>query len=208
MNRRWMVLLALVGLCAPLAADEVEPPQAAIARGEPDKPEFGFAVGKRLPLLVVDFVNPTGYGHCGCVSVMLRNRKARGVVVLTRSLDESVIELCRRLEKEELIGGETLGYLVVFERSVASLKEPAAQWGLTKFTVNAARHDAAYFSKQVSLPAETDTAVCTINVSPIAYAWSSDVGKLTAKQQSEIVAAVKELNAQPVKLPVANDVAK
>lgn len=163
-------------------------------------PEYGFAVGKRLPFTVIDFVNPKGHGHCGCVSVMIRNQRSRGVVVFTRSLDDSVIELCRRLEQEELIPDGTQGFLVVFGRSVDSLKQPTADWGLTRFTVNSAREKSGKWPSDLKLPSEAKIAVCTINYAPITFAFSTNEDRLTAEQQAEIAAAVRELNAQPLKV--------
>ena len=43
------------------------------------KPPYGANPGQKLPLLVLDFATGAHKGHCGCVSVMIRNTKARGI---------------------------------------------------------------------------------------------------------------------------------
>src|SRR5262245_52673744 len=62
------------------------------------KSPYGCKSGEQLPLLIVDFQVGASKSHCGCVSVMIENHKARGVVIAARGDDPAALQLAKSID--------------------------------------------------------------------------------------------------------------
>jgi len=154
------------------------------------KPPYGAKVDQKLPLLVVDFNTGAHKKHCGCVSVMLRNQKARGVVIVARGEDEQAVQLARTLD-EFLPEGKDKprqGYLALFDKVSADLLDKAA---LTKVNAGHARDSQEKWFRWVGLAPMTDSAVFFIGEDKIQAVWELPRDGLNETKRAEIVAKAK-----------------
>lgn len=157
------------------------------------KPAYGFEAGKRLPLLVVDFLSGPHKGSSGCPAVMVRNQRTRGVVICSRAPHARLAELAQALEAQAVDGEKLHGFLVGFEAAGGELAELCHE-RVTKFNVAKARKTADEWFEFVHLPPETACAVCLID-QQIKNAWTFASADLTPDQIDEIVRAAAAVAA-------------
>lgn len=105
---------------------------------QPDDPQFGYEVGECLPLHVVDFVGGVRDTGGGCPSVMINNRRTKGIEIWTRGTNDKTVALINSIEEEVASTPSLLAFVVSHDQDDReSLGELATRhnWAATHVAV-------------------------------------------------------------------------
>ncbi|MBI1903468.1 MAG: hypothetical protein HYS13_20385 [Planctomycetia bacterium] len=162
-------------------------------KNDAPKDDTRLKVGGELPFVVVDFaLGPHGKG-AGCPSVMIKNHKARGIVVWAQAPDEAVFTLAKALEGQLDETRKIEGYLVAFEMDVGELTAPAKKHGIERFTVGSSRSSGREDFKSVVPDAKAACTVILVDKAQIKAIWSLRAEELTKEKTEEVVKEAAKL---------------
>ena len=170
----------------------------AAADEEQVKPPYGSKPGQQLPLLIVDFTLGAHKGHCGCISVMIRNAKARAVVVAAREVDDQLLALSKSIDEIMPVGKDksAQGFFVLFDEPKVS-REQQDKLAFKTLNFGKPRNGGTTWFSWVGLKRDSSVAIFFINQSKIEATWQfASKGIDTAKQTDITEAAKKFIEAK------------
>lgn len=156
---------------------------------EPEK--FKIRVGGAVPFHVTDFESGGHKGHCGCPSVMIKNHKARGLLVWSKEVDEATLALVQAADKW-LDGDRKQAFLVVFDAEDAALRKQLEKTPLKHVSAGTSRHRSAEQLRNYDLDKSAAQWVFLVDQSEVKGMWTLQAGELTKEKQQEILAAAEQ----------------
>ena len=184
------LVLIILSLANPLQA--AEPVLKPLVPGEP------------LPFMVVDFVKSPSTSHCGCPSIMLKNRKNRGVVIWSRGQAEMACELAQDLDDKFDDRKKTSAFVIFFSAKDQPKLEEAPKTNLKNFYVSLPRGSSNSSLNRYDLKPSHELFVYLVDVDKIHAAWSCSSTEFTPEFRRSIVQAASEFT-QPVAEKNATD---
>ena len=179
---RYASCFALLNLAVAAAADE--PVQA--------QPTFGIRAGETMPFFVADFRYGEHKDHGGCPAVIISNQKAKGVIVLARTVDDHVLALAKALEEKKVVDGtEVLSFIIKTGEPDLSLADRCAKTGLMVTSVGTIRDQSLQTLAKRGLEKDIDLAVLFLDRKAVKASHLFKAGEFTADKRQELVAAAE-----------------
>gem|GEM_PF-1290963 len=164
-----------------------EPRGASPVATEKAADEYGLAVGKKMPVHVVDFVNGK-YRH-GCPSVIISNGKSRGIIVWTRTDAAAMKRLAVALDAIGVDGEKLRAFVVAYDVASTDLKNNNETWSNLKHViVGKGRSDAKDQFEKRGVDAKVQMLVFFLDRKDIQAMRSFGAEELTDAKIAEIAA--------------------
>jgi RNA polymerase sigma factor (sigma-70 family) len=153
-------------------------------------------VGGELPFLVADFTTGRAKGHCGCPSVMIRNDRARALVVWSRTADPAVLRLAKKADEDLVCGKRVHGYLILFDPT-ADDRARLDKADLEGVSAGPARQSADKVFKQFGIDTRAAQVVFLVDNREVKAMWVLAPGELTSGRIGKILEEADKLFQHP-----------
>jgi uncharacterized protein (TIGR03067 family) len=153
-------------------------------------------VGGELPFLVADFTTGRAKGHCGCPSVMIRNDRARALVIWSRTADPAVLRLAKKADEDLVCGKRLHGYLLLFDPTEED-RARLDKAGLEGVSAGPAREPAGKFFERFGIDAKAAQVVFLVDNREVKAMWVLAPGELTAARITKILEEADKFFGQP-----------
>jgi hypothetical protein len=172
----------LAVLCFPVVTAAEDP-------AKPD-PNLGIRAGETMPFFVADFCYGEHKDHAGCPGVIISNHDAKGVLILARTTDESVLALAAALEQNKVVdGSKVMSFVIKLGEKDAALAGNCQKTGLQATVAGTCRDQSLQRLATHGLEKEIELAVLFLDRKAVKASHLLKADELTGEKRKEIASA-------------------
>jgi hypothetical protein len=118
---------------------------------------------------------------------MIRNARARGIVIWSRSVDAAALRLAKEADEKLVCGKKIQGYLVLFDAAEQEMRDKLARADLEGVSAGKPRQTANQVFARLGLDPKTAQVVFLVDNNEVTALWVLQSGELTEEQIQKIL---------------------